>query len=159
MAQIGGYVPAQHCVLSPVDRIFTRIGANDSIMTGRSTFMVELQETSTILLNATANSLVILDELGRGTSTFDGYSIAYSVVKHLAEKIKCLTLFSTHYHMLTQDLSTSPLVSTFHMSSTIDPIKQRVVYLYMLKRGVCPKSYGMDVALVAGIPPQVVSRA
>jgi DNA mismatch repair protein MSH6 len=115
MAQIGCYVPAESLTLSPVDRIFTRIGANDRIMAGQSTFMVELQETSNILRHSTKNSLVILDELGRGTSTYDGYSIAYSVILYIAEKIQCRCLFSTHYHMLTEELYKNPLIDMFQM--------------------------------------------
>src|SRR4051812_17741199 len=105
MAQLGCWVPALSCTLSPVDRIYTRIGANDDIVAGQSTFMVELQETSNMLQHATDHSLLILDELGRGTSTFDGYSIAYAVLDYLAKNLKCGVLFSTHYHRLTNEFS------------------------------------------------------
>jgi DNA mismatch repair protein MSH6 len=105
LAQLGSYVPAESCRLSSVDRIFTRIGASDKILAGESTFFVELSETASILHHASKHSLVLMDELGRGTATFDGTSIAYSVVKELAQEIKCRTLFSTHYHHLVEEFS------------------------------------------------------
>lgn len=120
MAQIGCFVPAESCTLSPVDRIFTRIGANDNIMNNQSTFMVELHETSQILKFATPHSLVILDELGRGTSTFDGYSIAFSVLQHFAEQIKCRTLFSTHYHLLTDEFAHHPQIQLCQMKTMVE---------------------------------------
>lgn len=115
MAQLGCYVPATSCRLTPCDQIFTRIGANDNIMAGQSTFMVELQETSKILREATPRSMVILDELGRGTSTFDGYAIAYAVLHHLATHVGCLSLFSTHYHTLCQEFENHPSIKNMHM--------------------------------------------
>jgi DNA mismatch repair protein MSH6 len=120
MAQIGCFVPASQFKISPFDRIFTRIGANDNIMAGQSTFMVELNETGKILSEATEKSLVILDELGRGTSTFDGYAIAYAVLYHLLTHVGCLGLFSTHYGTLTKEFETNRLVSLQHMSFFID---------------------------------------
>ncbi len=134
MAQLGCYVNAEKCVLSPVDRIFTRVGANDDIISGQSTFMVELLETSNILRHATKNSVVILDELGtiitgtntlegRGTSTFDGYSIAYSVLKYLTSVIQCRVLFSTHYHKLTEEFANSKLIGLHHMKCMVDEEK------------------------------------
>jgi len=123
MAQLGCYVPARSCRLSPVDRIFTRIGAHDNIMAGHSTFMVELQETSRILQSATPHSLVILDELGRGTSTFDGYAIAYSVLHFLITHVRCLGLFSTHYHLLNEDFVDNSLLSKMHMACVVDEEK------------------------------------
>ncbi|KAJ3035450.1 DNA mismatch repair protein msh6 [Rhizophlyctis rosea] len=159
MAQLGCYVPAQSCRLTPVDRIFTRIGANDNILAGQSTFMVELSETSKILREATPRSLVILDELGRGTSTFDGYAIAYSVLHHLAIRIRCLALFSTHYGMLTQDFEANPLVAKMYMDYFADEEKRDITFLYKLRQGSCPKSYGMNVASMAGVPSEVVDRA
>jgi DNA mismatch repair ATPase MutS len=122
MAHIGCYVNASKCELSLVDRIFTRIGAWDNIFHGQSTFMVELQETSLVLSRATKNSLVIMDELGRGTSTFDGYSIAYSTLSFLASQLQCRTLFSTHYHMLTEESmckGINPSVALKHMSALV----------------------------------------
>ena len=111
----GCYVPAKSCRLTPVDRIFTRIGANDKITNGESTFYLELIETASILKHASLNSLVLLDELGRGTATFDGTAIAFSVVKELAQKINCLSLFSTHYHHLVEEFSDKDNISMGHM--------------------------------------------
>lgn len=159
MAQLGCYVPAKTCKLTPVDRIFTRVGAHDNILAGHSTFMVELQEASKILQNATPNSLVILDELGRGTSTFDGYSIAFSVLYDLATRIGCLSLFSTHYHMMIDEFLHNPLIGMYHMGCEVDEKKREVTFLYQLREGACPRSYGMNVANMAGIPHSVVSRA
>jgi DNA mismatch repair protein MSH6 len=159
MAQLGCYVPAKRCRLTPFDRIYTRIGANDNIMAGQSTFMVELNETSKILHEATPRSMVILDELGRGTSTFDGYAIAYSVLHYLATHIGCLGLFSTHYGMLTQEFDKNPNVALKHMSCQVDQHKKEVTFLYKLVPGVCPKSYGMNVANMAGVPREIVDRA
>ena len=115
LAQMGCYVPAESCRLTPVDRIFTRIGASDKILHGESTFFLELSETASILHHATKHSLVLMDELGRGTATFDGTAIAYSVVKELAQKINCRTLFSTHYHHLVEEFSHDDNVSMGHM--------------------------------------------
>eukprot|EP00005_Dracoamoeba_jomungandri_P001918 CAMPEP_0174261124 /NCGR_PEP_ID=MMETSP0439-20130205/11245_1 /TAXON_ID=0 /ORGANISM="Stereomyxa ramosa, Strain Chinc5" /LENGTH=1218 /DNA_ID=CAMNT_0015345551 /DNA_START=27 /DNA_END=3684 /DNA_ORIENTATION=- len=157
MAQIGCFVPASHCIISPVDRIFTRIGANDNIMRGQSTFMLELLETSVVLKHATNRSLVILDELGRGTATFDGYSIAYAVLRKLAEEIGCLTLFSTHYHKLTREFSNSDNVALCHMSCIVDG--EDVTFLYKMIAGTCPSSYGMNAARNAGVLPEVVDNA
>jgi DNA mismatch repair protein MSH6 len=128
MAQLGCYVPAENCEMTLVDRIFTRIGANDNILAGQSTFMVELTETSKILHNASPQSLVILDELGRGTSTFDGYAIAYGVLKHLSDVVDCMGLFSTHYHLLTREFESSENVRLMHMACTTTP----TVYVYLL---------------------------
>ncbi|CAG8467250.1 7721_t:CDS:10 [Acaulospora colombiana] len=147
------------CLMTPFDRIYTRIGANDNILAGQSTFMVELSETSKILHEATPRSMVILDELGRGTSTFDGYAIAYSVLHYLATHIGCLGLFSTHYVMLTQEFSKNPNIALKHMSCQVDQDRKEVTFLYKLVPGVCPKSYGMNVANMAGIPRQIVDRA
>ena len=158
MAQLGSFVPAQSLRLSPVDRIFTRIGASDRLMAGQSTFMVELMETSALLRQATSSSLVILDELGRGTSTFDGYAIAYAVLHDLVHRINCLTLFSTHYHMLT-DAFFEAGVAMFHMGCVVESGKDDVTFLYTLTPGICPKSYGLNVARLAGIPEDVRSRA
>ena len=120
MAQVGCHVPASTCKLAPVDRIFTRLGASDDIIMGQSTFMVELQETSTILKHISNRSLVILDELGRGTSTFDGYSIAYATLAHLSKSTKAAILFSTHYHALTEEFSKDENISLHHMSCHVD---------------------------------------
>eukprot|EP00053_Salpingoeca_punica_P015373 m.141445 g.141445 ORF g.141445 m.141445 type:complete len:1202 (+) comp16694_c0_seq1:90-3695(+) len=159
MAQIGCHVPAEHMRLTPVDRIFTRIGANDNIVAGRSTFMVELKETANILLQASPHSLVVLDELGRGTSTFDGYAIACAVLSHIAEKTKCRTLFATHFHHLTEEFSRHPDVRMGHMAFHVPENQRDVTFLYKLEDGVCPKSFGMNVASMAGLPAEVVAAA
>lgn len=161
MAQLGCYVPAESVRLSPIDRIFTRVGANDRIMQGQSTFLVELEETANILRHATSRSLVILDELGRGTSTFDGTAIAFSVIRFLSQQVDCLTLFSTHYHMLMEEYANDPLISMYHMACRVDPTNEQtdVTFLYKFIQGTCPKSYGMNVAHLAGLPEAVVQRA
>ncbi|KHN45661.1 DNA mismatch repair protein Msh6-2 [Glycine soja] len=166
MAQLGCYVPCESCVLSAVDIIFTRLGAKDRIMTGESTFFVECTETALVLQNATQDSLVILDELGRGTSTFDGYAIAYAVFRHLIEKVNCRMLFATHYHSLTKEFASHPRVIMQHMacafkskSDTHSMRDQELVFLYRLASGPCPESYGLQVALMAGIPEKTVNIA
>lgn len=141
------------------DRVFTRIGANDNIMAGRSTFMVELKETATILNQATEHSFVILDELGRGTSTFDGYSIAYAVLAHLAEKICCRTMFATHYHLLTDEYALHPDIAMKRMACFVEPARGDVTFLYKLEAGVCSRSYGMNVARMAQLPEPVIEAA
>ncbi|KAJ4958336.1 hypothetical protein NE237_025447 [Protea cynaroides] len=166
LAQLGCYVPCKMLVLSPVDIIFTRLGATDRIMTGESTFFIECMETALVLQNATQDSLVILDELGRGTSTFDGYAIAYAVFRHLVEKVHCRLLFATHYHPLTKEFASHPRVRLQHMACTFKPkvggsfdSDQELVFLYRLASGACPESYGLQVALMAGIPRKVVETA
>ncbi|RLN20472.1 hypothetical protein BBO99_00000598 [Phytophthora kernoviae] len=157
---IGSFVPAVKCRLSPVDRIFTRIGASDRILAGQSTLYVELAETATILNHATNHSLVILDELGRGTSTFDGTAIAYSVVEHLLRDIQCRTMFATHYHSLVEEYTDNKKVSLGHMGCIVDPENDRkVTFLYKLEDGMCPKSYGINVAMLAKLPDEVVECA
>ncbi|KAG7578547.1 DNA mismatch repair protein MutS-like N-terminal [Arabidopsis thaliana x Arabidopsis arenosa] len=166
-AQLGCYVPCETCEISLVDTIFTRLGASDRIMTGESTFLVECTETASVLQNATQDSLVILDELGRGTSTFDGYAIAYSVFRHLVEKVQCRMLFATHYHPLTKEFASHPRVTSKHMACAFKSksdqaprgCDQDLVFLYRLTEGACPESYGLQVALMAGIPNQVVKIA
>lgn len=166
MAQLGCYVPGETCLLSLVDIIFTRLGATDRIMTGESTFFIECTETASVLQNATYNSLVLLDELGRGTSTFDGYAIAYAVFRHLVEMVNCRLLFATHYHPLAKEFASHPHVTLQHMacsfklkSQSSSPTEQDIVFLYRLASGACPESYGMQVALMAGIPKAVVESA
>lgn len=156
---MGCWVPADKALLTPVDRIFTRVGANDKIMAGQSTFAVELQETSVILHNATAQSLVILDELGRGTSTFDGTAIAHAVMHHLAHKVSCLTLFATHYHALVAEVESDPRIALYHMATQVNPGSDDVTFLYRFVPGVSPKSFGNNVARVAGLPESVIQRA
>eukprot|EP01132_Coremiostelium_polycephalum_P003708 gene3708-4620_t len=159
MAQLGCYVPASYCKLSIIDRIFTRLGANDNILAGQSTFMVELQETGNVLKYATPKSLVIMDELGRGTSTFDGYSIAYSVLKYITQKIKSLCIFATHYQSLANEPGIRDQISTFFMDCHVDDANKKVIFLYKLKEGVCPNSYGLHVGAMAGVPSVVIKLA
>ena len=123
-------MPAAKCSLTPVDRIFTRIGASDRILEGKSTFFVEMEETKNVLQWATPRSLAILDELGRGTSTFDGYAIAHAVMQFLVQKLACRTLFSTHYHMLLDEFKRVPGVQNYHRAFRADPATDRVVFLY-----------------------------
>ncbi|KAM3932484.1 DNA mismatch repair protein Msh6 [Leptodactylus fuscus] len=161
MAQLGCYVPAEVCKLTPVDRVFTRLGASDRIMAGESTFFVELSETSSILQHATEHSLVLLDELGRGTATFDGTAIASAVVKELSERIKCRTLFSTHYHSLVEDYSHVAAVRLGHMACMVeneceDPSQETITFLYKFIKGACPKSYGFNAARLANIPEDII---
>ncbi|XP_075514538.1 LOW QUALITY PROTEIN: DNA mismatch repair protein MSH7 [Primulina tabacum] len=160
LAQLGFFVPCEMCALSVVDIIFTRLGATDRIMTGESTFLIECTETASVLQNASQDSLVVLDELGRGTSTFDGYSIAYAVFRQLVETVHCRLLFATHYHALTKEFSGHPLVTLQHMACSFSSNKKNeLVFLYRLTSGACPESYGMQVALMAGISEQVVESA
>jgi DNA mismatch repair protein MSH6 len=159
MAQLGGYVPAARCEMTPVDRIFTRIGAHDRILQGQSTFYVELEETATILRASTAASLVILDELGRGTSTFDGTAIAYAVIQHLKAELQCRCLFSTHYAMLTEEFAGDARVANYHMAYAVNQQREEVTFLYRFVQGTCAKSHGMNVARLAGLPEALVARA
>ena len=155
MAQAGSFVPAKEAAISPVDRIFTRIGASDDLSSGQSTFMVEMNEVAQILKYATKNSLVILDEVGRGTSTFDGMSIARAVIEHIEKKIHAKTLFATHYHELT-DLQDE------HIRNFCIAVKERgkeVVFLRRIIKGAADKSYGIHVAKLAGLPQSVIKRA
>ncbi|XP_015756770.1 PREDICTED: DNA mismatch repair protein Msh6-like [Acropora digitifera] len=165
MAQMGCFVPAEKCRLTPVDRVFTRLGAQDRILSGESTFFVELNETSTILKHATQHSLVIVDELGRGTATYDGTAIACAVVRALSSQIRCRTLFSTHYHSLVEEFSADENVRLGHMACMVeneddtDPIKETITFLYKFVKGACPKSYGFNAARLAGIPDEVIALA
>lgn len=157
MAQIGSFVPAKSARIGVVDRIFTRIGASDDLAGGQSTFMVEMTEVAEILKNATKDSLVILDEIGRGTSTFDGMSIARSVVEFICENIGCKTLFATHYHELTELEGILPGVKNYSIS-----IKKRgdeLIFLRKIVPGGADRSYGIEVAKLAGLPNEVVKRA
>ncbi len=157
LAHIGSFVPAQQAIIGPIDAIFTRIGASDDLAGGRSTFMVEMTETANILHNATRNSLVLMDEIGRGTSTFDGLSLAWACAEHLAQKVGALTLFATHYFELTR------LPDIFHNIANIhlDAVEQddKLIFMHSVKEGPANKSYGLQVALLAGVPKQVVTQA
>ncbi len=157
LAQIGCFVPCAEMRLTPVDRIFTRVGANDRILAGQSTFMVELEETSNILRHATQDSLVILDELGRGTSTFDGTAIAYAVAKQIIEEIECRCLFSTHYHGLSEAFAKAKGVCMYHMAYKGE--NGRITFLYEFVKGVCTDSHGVNCARLAGMSEHILDRA
>jgi DNA mismatch repair protein MutS len=157
LAYCGSFVPAKSACLGPVDRIFTRIGASDDLAGGRSTFMVEMTEAAAILNNATPKSLVLVDEIGRGTSTFDGLALAYAIARHLAETVRCYTLFATHYFELTQLASLLPHVANVHLDAVEH--KDRIVFLHRLEGGPADRSYGIHVAHLAGIPREVVRAA
>lgn len=164
MAQVGSMVPAESMTVSIVDRVFTRLGANDNIMANQSTFLVELNETSLILKHCTHNSLVLLDELGRGTSTYDGTAIAQSVANYLAN-LKCRTLFSTHYHSLVDSFYEDERIRLGHMACMVenenseDITKENVTFLYKYATGSCPKSFGFNAAKLAGIQLSIIRRA
>ncbi|MDG1694356.1 MAG: DNA mismatch repair protein MutS [Porticoccaceae bacterium] len=157
MAQIGSFVPADSAKIGLVDRIFTRIGSSDDLAGGRSTFMVEMMETANILHNATENSLVLMDEIGRGTSTFDGLSLAWACGYHLAEKVKAFTLFATHYFELTSLPETVDGTINIHLDATEH--KDSIVFLHSIQEGPANQSYGLQVAKLAGIPQEVVKLA
>jgi DNA mismatch repair protein MutS len=157
LGQIGSFVPAEKATLGVVDRIFARVGASDDLSRGRSTFMVEMTETARILNTATARSLVILDEIGRGTSTYDGLSLAWAVVEHLHDQIGCRTLFATHYHELTE-LEQS-LGGVGNLNVAVKEWQGEVVFLHQIVPGAADKSYGIHVAQLAGVPREVNERA
>ena len=157
MAQIGSFVPASKATVGVVDRLFTRVGASDNLVRGQSTFMVEMSETSAILHTATQRSLVLLDEIGRGTSTYDGVSIAWSVSEYLHDVVKCKTVFATHYHELTQ--LTDELVAACNYSVEVREVGDQVLFLHRLVPGGANRSYGIEVGRLAGLPPVVLDRA
>jgi DNA mismatch repair protein MutS len=157
MAQVGSFVPAARARIGIVDRLFTRVGASDNLVRGQSTFMVEMSETSAILHTATRRSLVLLDEIGRGTSTYDGISIAWSVSEHLHDVVGCKTVFATHYHELTQ-LSDS-LVAVRNYNVQVREVGDQVLFLHRLQPGGADRSYGIEVGRLAGLPPTVLKRA
>ena len=157
MAQVGSFVPAHDAHIGVVDRIFTRIGASDDLSAGQSTFMVEMTEVSDILRTATKNSLLILDEIGRGTSTFDGMSIARAVLEHCAEKLKAKTLFATHYHELTALEQTLPNVRNYNIA--VRARGEDIIFLRKIVPGGADRSYGIEVAKLAGLPDSVLKRA
>lgn len=157
MAQIGSYVPAELAHIGYIDRLFSRVGASDDLARGRSTFMVEMIETATIVNQSTDRSFVILDEVGRGTATFDGLSIAWAVVEHMASKIQCRCLFATHYHELTELESTLPGIACRTMM--VKEWEGRVLFLHQVGIGFADRSYGIHVARLAGLPPSVIKRA
>jgi DNA mismatch repair protein MutS len=157
LAQIGGYVPAESARIGVVDRLFSRVGAADDLARGRSTFMVEMVETAAILNQATARSLVILDEIGRGTATFDGLSIAWATLEHLHEVNKCRALFATHYHEL--GALAARLEALKPHTMRVKEWQNEVVFLHEVAPGSADRSYGIHVAKLAGLPSAVVSRA
>jgi DNA mismatch repair protein MutS len=157
MAQVGSFVPASKARIGIVDRLFTRVGASDNLVRGQSTFMVEMSETSAILHTATSRSLVLLDEIGRGTSTYDGISIAWAVSEHLHDSVKCKTIFATHYHELTQLADT--LVAVRNYNVQVREIGDQVLFLHRLQPGGADRSYGIEVGRLAGLPPAVLDRA
>jgi DNA mismatch repair protein MutS len=157
MAQMGSFVPAREATIGVADRIFARVGASDELTRGQSTFMVEMTETARILNTATRRSLVILDEIGRGTSTYDGISLAWSVVEHLHDHVGCRTLFATHYHELT-DLEKS-FDRVQNLNVAVREWEDEVVFLHKIVQGAADKSYGIHVARLAGVPREVVERA
>jgi DNA mismatch repair protein MutS len=157
MAQMGSFVPAEQARLPLTDRIFTRIGASDNLARGRSTFLVEMSEVAAILNVATPQSLVLLDEVGRGTATFDGLSIAWAVVEHLHASTRARTLFATHYHELTELADLLSGVKNVHVS--VEELPNEIVFLRRVEEGSADKSYGIEVARLAGLPRSVIERA
>ena len=157
MAQMGSFVPAQLMKFPLVDRIFTRIGASDQLTRGRSTFMVEMTETALILNSATSRSLIILDEIGRGTATFDGLALAWAVIEHIQNHIRAKTLFATHYHELTELADLLPGIKNYHV--TVKETESRIIFLRTVEEGPADRSYGIEVARLAGIPLAVTQRA
>lgn len=157
IAQIGSFVPASRAKLGIADRVFTRVGASDNLVRGQSTFMVEMAETSSILHTATRNSLVLLDEIGRGTSTYDGVSIAWAVTEHLHDKVGCKTVFATHYHELTQLQAELPALRNYNVS--VREVGDQIVFLHRLQPGGADRSYGIEVGRLAGLPEAVIARA
>ncbi|MGH8506344.1 MAG: MutS-related protein, partial [Stenotrophobium sp.] len=157
LAHIGSFVPAQKAVIGPLDRIFTRIGASDDLAGGRSTFMVEMVETANILNNATDKSLVLMDEIGRGTSTYDGMSLAWAAASYIARELKAFTLFATHYFELTALPELVDGCANVHLDATEHA--HTLVFLHAVKEGPADRSYGLQVAALAGIPKAVISEA
>jgi len=157
MAQAGSFIPAKEATIGLVDRIFTRVGASDELVRGQSTFMVEMTETANIINNATAKSLVILDEVGRGTSTYDGLSLAWAITEHIANKIKCRTLFATHYHELTELAELFANIKNCNVA--VREWMDEVVFLHKILPGGTDKSYGIHVAKLAGIPKSILERS
>ncbi|MBS0613419.1 MAG: DNA mismatch repair protein MutS, partial [Proteobacteria bacterium] len=157
LAHIGAFVPARRAVFGPIDRIFTRIGASDDLAGGRSTFMLEMTETANILNNATEHSLVLMDEIGRGTSTFDGLSLAWACAAFIANRIRSFTLFATHYFELVSLASEAPGVANVHVEAVEHG--EKLVFLHSVREGPANQSYGLQVAALAGIPPSVIQQA
>jgi DNA mismatch repair protein MutS len=157
MAQMGSFVPARSARVGLVDRIFTRVGASDELSRAQSTFMVEMTEAANILNNATPRSLVILDEIGRGTSTYDGVSLAWAITEYLHDEIGCRSLFATHYHELAQ--LAERLKGLNNLNALVDDSEGNVVFLHRIAPGSADQSYGIHVARLAGVPEAVIKRA
>jgi DNA mismatch repair protein MutS len=157
MAQMGSFVPAKQARIGICDRIFTRVGASDELSRGRSTFMLEMTEAANILNNATDRSLVILDEIGRGTSTYDGVSLAWAITEYLHDQVGCRTLFATHYHELAQLANKLPGLRNYNV--LVKECEGQVVFLHQIAAGSADKSYGIHVAQLAGVPEEVLDRA
>jgi DNA mismatch repair protein MutS len=157
MAQVGSFVPAKEATIGVADRIFARIGASDELSRGQSTFMVEMTETARIVNTATRRSLVVLDEIGRGTSTYDGVSLAHAIVEHLHDCIGCRVLFATHYHELTDLAASLPGVRNYNVA--VREWNDEVVFLHQIVPGAADKSYGIHVARLAGVPRAIQERA
>jgi DNA mismatch repair protein MutS len=157
LAHTGSFVPAESALVGPIDRIFTRIGSSDDLAQGRSTFMVEMTETANILHNASPNSLVLMDEIGRGTSTFDGLALAWSCAIEIASRVKALTLFATHYFELTQLPEQYSTVKNVHLNASEH--RDGIIFLHNVKEGPANQSYGIQVAQLAGIPQTVIQLA
>ena len=159
MAQIGCHIPAVSARLTPCDRIMSRLGANDNIFAAQSTFFVELSETKKILSEATPRSLVILDELGRGTSSYDGVAVAQAVLHHVATHVGCVGFFATHYHSLATEFENHPEIRARRMQIRVDEEEKRITFLYKLEDGVAEGSFGMHCAAMCGINSRVIERA
>ncbi|HDS84815.1 MAG TPA: DNA mismatch repair protein MutS, partial [Phycisphaerales bacterium] len=157
LAQTGSFIPAKEARIGAADRIFTRVGASDELARGQSTFMVEMTETANILNNATEKSLVILDEVGRGTSTYDGLSLAWAITEHLANTLQCRTLFATHYHELTE--LGQLLANVKNLNVAVREWAGQVVFLHKIIPGGTDKSYGIHVAKLAGLPKSIIARS
>ena len=157
MAQMGSFVPATRVHMSIADRIFSRVGAYDDLSSGQSTFLVEMNETASILHNATDRSFIILDEIGRGTSTFDGVSIAWSVAEYIYHQIRAKTLFATHYHVLNKMAEKLPRIKNYNVA--VQEVGCDIVFLHKLIKGGTDQSYGIHVAKLAGLPKVVLDRA
>jgi DNA mismatch repair protein MutS len=157
MAQVGSFVPATSATVGVCDRVFTRVGASDNLVRGQSTFMVEMAETSAILHTATRRSLVLLDEIGRGTSTYDGVSIAWAVSEHLHDGVGCKTVFATHYHELVQ--LADELVAVRNYNVGVRETGDQILFLHRLQPGGADRSYGIEVGRLAGLPAPVIARA
>jgi DNA mismatch repair protein MutS len=157
LAHIGSFVPAERATLGPIDRIFTRIGAGDDLAGGRSTFMVEMTEAANILNNATGRSLILMDEIGRGTSTYDGLSLAWAVARHIARVNRSFSLFATHYFELTNLAQEIDGIANVHLDATEH--RDGIVFLHAVKEGPASRSYGLAVAQLAGVPREVIAAA